>query len=299
MIADEFSPTVWASVICYQSNLKELEKLCECLSNQVERVLVLDNDNQSELCALASERIRVIPMLSNLGTAGAMNIAWQQAISENVDFMVCFDQDSAVDHDLVRALLSSWRRLEQGGARIGALGPAWTDPRTGYALKALTPTKWRRRRVDASAAPATEVDHLITSGCLISTRVIQDIGLFNTDLFLDYVDIEWSLRARHHGFRFYVTREAKMDHRIGERVLSVMGRSLWVHHPNRHYFLVRNHILLWRLRHISLPWKIRDGMQVMIKIFLLVLLASPRLTRMGWAVRGIWDGLRGRTGPIM
>lgn len=299
MITEGFRPTVWASVICYQGDLETVGRLCERLASQVERVLVLDNAGQTELLTLANERVSVLAMPSNLGTGGAMNIAWQKAMTEHIDFMVCFDQDSAIDSDLVTTLLARWQDLERSGMRIGAIGPAWSDPRTGRTLKALKPTRWRRQRVDASNAVTTEVDHLITSGCLISARAIRDIGFFNADLFLDYVDIEWSLRARHQGFHFYVTREANMRHEIGERVVTVLGRSLWVHRPNRHYFLVRNHLLLWRLPHISLPWKIRDAMQVAMKISLLVLLEPPRLARLGWAARGLWDGLRGRSGPIM
>lgn len=292
-------PLIWAAVICYQGDTKAIGRLCRTLSQQVDRVLVMDNGGDTKLREIADQTIRVIPMPVNLGTGGALNRAWQEALAARVDFMVCFDQDSQVNDDLIEKLLSGWQTLQSQGVRVGAIGPAWRDPRTGRILRALKPTRWRRHRVDANTAATIEVDHLITSGCLIGAQTIREAGLFKAELFLDYVDIEWSLRARHCGFHFFVTREAQMHHEIGERVVTVFGRSLWVHKPNRQYFLVRNHLLLWRYGHISLPWKIRDALQVAMKIGLLLLLQRPRLQRLGWAVRGLWDGLRGRSGPIM
>lgn len=292
-------PLVWAAVICYRGNQKAISRLCRDLSRQADRVLVLDNGGDTELRDIADQCIDVLPMPANLGTGGAMNLAWHKALAANVDFMVCFDQDSQVNDDLIEKLLAGWQTLQSQGVRIGAIGPAWRDPRTGRILRALKPTRWRRQRVDANTAASIEVDHLITSGCLIGAQTMREAGFFKAELFLDYVDIEWSLRARHCGFHFFVTREAQMRHEIGEQVVTVLGRSLWVHRPDRQYFLVRNHLLLWRLDHISLPWKIRDALQVALKIALLVLLQPPRLRRLAWAARGLWDGLRGRSGPIM
>jgi hypothetical protein len=128
--------------------------------------------------------------------------------------------------------------------------PAAATPRP------IAPAAWRRRRPDPDAVEALEVDHLITSGCLVHRRTYEMTGPFDEGLFLDYVDIEWSLRARARGFHFFVTRKARMAHRIGDSVISILGRSLWVHQPQRQYLLVRNHLLLWRRPFIPLSWTV-------------------------------------------
>ena len=90
-------PLVWAAVICYRGDKKAISRLCRDLSRQVDRVLVLYNGGDTELRDIADQCIDVLPMPANLGTGGAMNLAWHKALAEHVDFMVCFDQDSQVN----------------------------------------------------------------------------------------------------------------------------------------------------------------------------------------------------------
>ena len=291
---------IWAAVICYRADPKRITQLTDTLCQQVDRVLVIDNDAaQSSLAALCVDQTLYVPMACNRGTAAAMNCAWQMALKGNAEFLICFDQDSIVGTDLIANLRAWWEILRNAGNRPGAVGPAWKDPRTGRVLKALRPAGWRRQRVNADTAASTEVDHLITSGCLVHRDTWLTAGPFDEDLFLDYVDIEWSLRARNCGYRFYVTRHAQMRHEIGDRVISIFGRSLWVHQPVRQYLLVRNHLLLWRRPYIRLSWKCRDAIQVAVKTALVLALSRPRWQRLGWILRGLWDGLLGRSRPIM
>lgn len=300
--ATAFGPPdrIWAVIICYHAAQDTVASLARALVSQVARVLVIDNDaSQSTLAALQIDRVTYVPMPSNLGTAAAMNRAWQMALLEDVEFLICFDQDSVVTSDLVLSLGLRWEQLKRDGYGPGAVGPAWEDARTHRVLRALKPAGWRRQRIDADTADFVEVDHLITSGCLVHRDTWLKTGPFDERLFLDYVDIEWSLRARNCGFHFYVTRDARMQHAIGDSVISIFGRSLWIHQPIRQYLLVRNHLLLWRRPYIALSWKCRDAVQVAMKASLVFALRGPRWQRLLWIMRGIWDGLRGRSGPIM
>lgn len=291
---------IWAAIICYQADPKHVALLTRALCRQVEQVLLIDNDAaQSSLSALCVDRALYVPMTWNQGTAAAMNCAWQMALKGGAEFLVCFDQDSMVSDTLIANLHARWKTLRSDGDRPGAVGPAWKDPRTGRVLKALRPAGWRRHRISADAAISIEVDHLITSGCLVHRDTWLTSGPYDEGLFLDYVDIEWSLRARNCGYRFYVTRDAQMRHKIGDRVISIFGRSLWIHQPQRQYLLVRNHLLLWRRPYIRLSWKCRDAIQVAIKTVLVLALSSPRRQRLCWIVRGLRDGLQGKSGPIM
>jgi rhamnosyltransferase len=292
--------SVWAAIICYRASADAIRPLVQELLEQVDRVLIVDNGgSDSGLHQLDGPTLQYLAMPGNLGTAGAMNQVWNKARAEGIDFVVCFDQDSRIPPGFVDALTREFCRLEASGRRPGAIGPVWQDTRTERSLRPIAPAAWRRRRPDPDAVEALEVDHLITSGCLVHRRTYEMTGPFDEGLFLDYVDIEWSLRARARGFHFFVTRKARMAHRIGDSVISILGRSLWVHQPQRQYLLVRNHLLLWRRPFIPLSWKARDSLQVLMKISLLLLLRAPRLERLRWVGRALSDGLRGRSGPIM
>ncbi len=292
---------IWAAIVCYRAERSSIENLLSALLSQVSQVLIVDNDAEhSELSRLEGPCVTYLPMTGNHGTAGAMNSAWRAGLQGQAQFIVCFDQDSEISPGFVGSLLEQWQTLQRAsGQLIGGVGPVWRDRRTGRQLRALKPAGWRRQRVDGNSANHIEVDHLISSGCLIHRDSWRAVGPFDESLFLDYVDIEWSLRARNCGFHFYVTRDASMRHAIGDSVISIFGRSLWIHQPIRQYLLVRNHLLLWRRPYIRLNWKFRDAVQVAVKTALVLALSRPRWQRLGWVLRGLRDGLLGRSGPIM
>lgn len=292
---------IWAAIVCYRVEPSSIENLLSDLLGQVSRVLIIDNDAASSgLSRLEGPGVSYLPMTCNQGTAGAMNTAWRAGLQGQAEFMVCFDQDSEISPGFVGSLLRQWRKLQLASSQpIGGIGPVWRDRRTGRWLRALKPAGWRRQRVDSHSANHVEVDHLISSGCLIHRDAWLAVGPFDESLFLDYVDIEWSLRARSQGFRFFVTRDSEMRHSIGDSVVSIFGRSLWIHQPHRQYLLVRNHLLIWPRSYIPIGWKCRDAIQVAMKISLVILLRGPRWQRLVWVFRGLRDGLMGRSGPIM
>ncbi|MCV5831057.1 hypothetical protein OFN28_30780, partial [Escherichia coli] len=59
------------------------------------------------------------------------------------------------------------------------------------------------KNLEADSTGCVDVDHLIASGSLIPVDVFEKIGGMDDSLFIDYVDVEWSLRARYQGLRCY------------------------------------------------------------------------------------------------
>ena len=104
--------------------------------------------------------------------------------------------------------------------------------------------------------------YLLMSGVLLATtpKVAQrfgaaqfdEIGPFDTQFFIDYVDIEWCSRARAKGFELHGVPASHMEHSVGEGVLRVLGRRLPVHAPQRQYYLVRNARLFARKRQVPM-----------------------------------------------
>lgn len=290
---------VWACIICFQVQAASLKPLLDALRDQVDKILLLDNSSEwnGDIATLANAQVIYLPMSFNRGTAGAMNRAWELALAEGATAMLSFDQDSLPAAGMVAQLTSSLRGLQQGGLRPAAVGPGKIDPRNSRPFRLLQPVQPGFRHAPSGSAPTVEVDHLITSGCLISAEVYKAIGPFREELFLDYVDIEWSLRARALGYSLHTDPRTTMAHTIGDQVIQIAGRSLPVHKPLRDYLLVRNHLLLWPLPTTRLYWLLRDLRQVLLKVALLLTLRPQRLERLRWVIKGVWDGLRRRGGP--
>ncbi len=289
-------PAVWACIVCYQPQADALREMVASLQPQVDQVLVIDNaPGDPALLPADLGQAVYIPMTHNAGTAGAMNEAWRLALDAGVAYLVSFDQDSQPGPGLIECLLTAIS--SDHVPPLAAVGPAWVDARTQRTMRLLRPVRFLRRHVQAPVTGLVEVDHVITSGCLISAQAYRAVGPFNEDLFLDYVDVEWSLRARAAGYTIAIAAGCVMRHAIGERMIALAGRQLAIHKPQRNYLQLRNHLLLWRNPAIARAWLLSDLVQVVSKLTALIVLAPERLQRLGWIFQGLADGLRGKRGP--
>ncbi len=291
---------VWACVVCFRATADAVRQLLTILEPQVEQVMLVDNapDCARGLAGVGGPRTVYVPMRANLGTAGAMNEAWRRASDAGADYMISFDQDSRPDGALVEGLMASLKRLTASGRRVAAIGPRKVDPRNGQPMRILRPVRYMKRYAPGDAADVVQVDHLISSGCLAPMDAFRHVGPYNEALFLDYVDIEWCLRARAKGHEIVCDPRLSMLHVIGDRVVRIGQRSVWVHQPKRNGLLVRNHLLLWRVPTVHVLWLLSDLRLVLIKVLVQLGVAPPRRERLVWVLRGLLDGIRGKSGPM-
>ena len=56
---------------------------------------------------------------------------------------------------------------------------------------------------------------IISSGSLIHIDVFKKIGLFRDDFFIDYIDFEFSVRARLNDFQISLVKDAILYHKQG------------------------------------------------------------------------------------
>ena len=290
---------IWACVVCYNPEMLALERLVLILEPQVDRILLLDNSPEQRpgIGALLCPKVIYQNMPGNLGTAGALNRGWALAIAGGAGAVVSFDQDSAPTSDLVLELSRNFRVLCAAGNLVAAVGPRVVDPRSGHPARIRYPQRFFRTHVDSQCGPPIAVDHLIASGSLISTASFKIVGEFSEKLFLDYVDIEWSLRARLLGYSVYVAPGVLMNHTIGDKILRLGSHSLPIHKPYRTYLLVRNHLLLWRSPAAKLFWLLSDLRQLIFKVTILLISQPARLLRLKWILLGIWHGATGTSDP--
>jgi len=142
-------------------------------------------------------------------------------------------------------------------------------------------------------------DMVIASGCLIRRDVVDSIGLPRSDFFIDFVDFEYCLRARSHGYKIAVVSRASISHEIGNgRRIDIPGlRRLWIDQPPfREYYISRNlTYLAWWLRPNGATKRsvIRHLVSHMAGV---ALFSSRKLACLIRMIQGFHDGLRGRLG---
>jgi len=287
---------VIAIVVTYQPGLDLLDKLLNALFKQVDSVVIVDNGSTIDvsLCfkQYSSRQVAVIQLGKNMGVAFAQNRGIEYARGQEAQFVLLMDQDSIPEPEMVKILLSA-AILKVAGS----VGPRYLDTRQDNPPPFI---RVRGLRLERCSCPTLDsivsVDYLIASGCLIPMAVLNQVGGMREELFIDYVDIEWGLRARHFGYQSYGVCGARMTHCLGNEPIEYLSKKVPLHSPLRHYYHFRNAVLLYKERWVPGNWKLVDGWRLCLKYVFYSLFAKPRLAHWRMMTLGIWHGLRGKAG---
>jgi rhamnosyltransferase len=293
-------PLIVAVVVTYNPDLPRLAQQLAALQSQVQQIVLVDNGSSQNMVNWVQQLTGawptpwVLSLAENRGIAAAQNhgVAW--ARTQAASHILLMDHDSLPAPDMVSHLLHT---LQQR-ADAGAVGPWHADPRRTHASKPFVRIEGlaMRRLVCSDADTLLSVDHLIASGCLIPIAVLDRIGPFREDFFIDFVDVEWCLRARHAGYALYGVCAARLEHSLGDAPVRFLGREYLSHAPWRHYYHVRNALLLYREPWVPLNWKLVSAWRLVLKMGFQVLVPASRWQHLGQIAQGIWHGLLGLAG---
>lgn len=296
--------TICAVIVSYFPERAKLERLLHALRDQVTHIVVVDNGSRDEQIAwlasvAADPRPALIRLGDNRGVARAQNVGIEHAQALGCDGVVLFDHDSLPEPDMVAKLVDALTRLASGGATVAAVGPRYSDLRQDNPppFIRIVGISVARQRCDTDDA-LVEVDYLISSGCLIPLSAIDRVGPMHDELFIDYVDIEWGLRAKAAGLQCYGVCGARMQHELGDAPIRFRGRMIPHHSPLRHYYHVRNAVWMYRQPTYPFHWKIADGYRLLLKYGFYTLFAPPRHKHWWMMTKGIAHGLLGRLGRL-
>ena len=290
-------------VVTYNPDPVRLRQLLDAVLPQVRDVRLVDNGSAAAtlawLRALADPRLQLVELGDNRGIAAAMNVGIAAARAAGCSHLLLLDHDSVPAPSMVADLLQALALVRRDGRGVAAVGPRYLDERQDNPPPFI---RVRGLRVERCPCPTpdtiVEVDYLISSGSLIPAATLDAVGGMAEELFIDYVDIEWGLRARRLGFQSYGVCAARMAHDLGDAPIEFMGRRLPLHSPLRHYYHFRNAVWLYRSRDLPLHWKCADGWRLLLKYGFYSLFARPRLDHFRMMSRGVLDGLRGRMGRL-
>lgn len=279
---------VWAVTVTFNP---EPDVVANILSyaDQVDRVIVIDNGSSSESAAvfegLQHPRIEFLSMDLNVGIAAALNRGCARAHQAGAEWVITFDQDTRVGRQYVREMLDAyaqWPRQEQ----VAVLAPSYYDE-----------TGDRVYRANGAPGDAVrEVKTAFTSGVFIKLDVIEQAGLFEEKLFIDYVDHDFALRVLGMGYSILEARDVLCNHRLGKmRVHSTVGGKTFTsthHAPVRRYYMSRNRLVLYRRFFVIEPlWVLNDIKAMFKELVKILLVEEQKIRKLAHIVRGLLHGL--------
>jgi rhamnosyltransferase len=286
-------PSVCGIIVTYHPTAEMVRKFAEVLAQVAELVVVDNGSSAEEVQALreASTAIgfHLLHNPENLGIATALNqgVTWAQGRNHNWVFLL--DQDSFVTDGLVRSLITTWESHPEREL-VGTICPLYRDPISGETAKT---------RPAADGAPV----YTLTSGSLLPLWIFQQIGMFADEYFIDYVDVEFSLRMRAKGYRILEARDAILNHSVGSpterQLLGLFRYHLSNHSYVRRYYMYRNRLVTIRKYFKRFPrWALYD-FYVLNKDFLKIAIAETDRTRKVHAMlRGAIHSFTGRMGRM-
>ncbi|MEN9423884.1 MAG: dTDP-rhamnosyl transferase RfbF [Pseudomonadota bacterium] len=300
---EDLKPYVVAVVVTHYPDLALLGRQLISLVPQVTAVVIVDNGSSDDLVAWNAQGgfsvTDVIALGENRGIATAHNMGIRWARQRQATFVLLMDQDSIPAADMVKQLLA----IAATYPSLAAAGPRYWDERQAVGSNKLTAfirlEGLRLKRCSCDTADAViPVSYLVSSGCLIPMAVLDKVGDMRDEFFIDYVDFEWGLRAAQQGLQSYGVCAAHLQHRLGDSHIRFFKKNIPLHRPVRHYYLLRNAVILYKEPSVSLRWKIADGVRLLLKCIFYVMFAKQRLTHGRMILLGGWHGLLGKMGKF-
>ena len=288
--------------VSFRPDLQALGTQLATLRSQVDHMLVMNNnvEDRSILATCQAHGAQLISLGRNTGIGFAQNRGIELAIQSGADAILLMDQDSEPQPGMVRLLVEALAQNPQAAAA----GASSVDLRTKRRSYFEWDTgSWPGRWTPAVGLSGQTVHaaYLIASGSLLRVAALHTIGLMREDWFIDHVDTEWSLRARSKGWIMLGVADAQLGHRLGDKVTKIwFGRPRQVphHSPQRNYYMFRNALLLLQEPFVAAHWR-RYHLTRLVQLFFFFLAVAPqRWLRLRLMLRGLSDGLRGRTGPM-
>ncbi|CAI2136853.1 rhamnosyltransferase [Serratia fonticola] len=291
-------PIVAGIVVTYNPEHDFFEKQIENLSKQLDLLYIVDNGSKdtSFVNFAIGKGISYHLLNENVGLASAQNVAIKLAQKDKVTHVILFDQDSLISDDFVKNELHSESQLLNRGINVAAIGPVFYDGTTDYDYPATKYIGPFIHRVKIAEKPI-EATFIIASGSLIRMEVLEKVGFMKDELFIDYIDVEWGLRAASLGYKSYITPLARMKHTIGDERVKIFGKLLSIHSDIRKYYLSRNSFYMLRLGYVPFGYKLRECVFNFVRITVGIYFSKNRINCFKMVSKGILDGITNKFGP--
>lgn len=285
---------VCAVIVTFRPSSDVLQNLTKVRS-EVDGLVVVDNGSSAEELApfrLSTEGLHfeLIENRKNLGIAAALNKGVRWAQSQGYKFVALFDQDSTAPEGFIEAMLLDYKSHPRPD-EVAIVTPVHLNRKTGES------------RTPFYGKDGNPLDPL-TSGSLIPTAVFDRTGLFEEDLIIDYVDVEYALRAYALGFTTLLARKAILWHVAGSprqhRIFGLKSIKTTHHSAARRYYMTRNRLVMtFRYGKQHPRWCITVLDALFRETLKVALVEEDRMQKLLNIARGVFDAFRSRMGKVV
>ena len=255
-------------VILYHPDIKQLSENINTYVHGLKELYIYDN-SEIQTPGIEAALNNLHPCIkyqffnNNEGIAKRLNQAVEAAMQTQYDYLLTMDQDSSFkpgDFEKYKSLIQKgdYTKVAQFGINC-------------------------QPHITISSEQPQEALTLITSGSILNLSLVKKVGDFNEDLFIDFVDAEFSYRVVQHGLINLMFSNILLNHALGNLV---SGRSVLtfkkslriIHAPIRAFYITRNGLFLL-FKHKGLSEEMKKDVIRCMKILKNDLIYHPQLTQ--------------------
>ncbi|MEJ2905646.1 rhamnosyltransferase [Pedobacter panaciterrae] len=285
---------VFAVIVTYNPDFDHVANLCKVLIQSNCNVVFVDNSGNGGLDKFSKvAEVSVLDLGTNEGIAHAQNVGIDYAVKQGADTIVFFDQDSQIELNFLSALLAP---LVIGTPKVVA--SVFFDAKQGYEYPSFRFSRFGLlKKIYSTGKQAPyPVDVIISSGSAATIAVFDIAGVMDEAFFIDFVDIEWSIRCRRNNIPIEIVPQAIMRHSIGETSINLGVMRGFIHSAQRSYYKVRNPFLLLRKADIPKALAVKEIVAAMVHQLLFIFAVKKKQDYIKSYMYGILDGIKGITG---
>lgn len=219
------APLVYA-VVTNWNGLDDTSECIESLQNSTYpnlQVVIVDNGSTDDSPNVLAERFpkaAQVRMERNGAVTAAYNAGLRYALNHNADYVLMLNNDTILDGEMTALLVEFAGR----DAKFGLVTPKiyyYDRPdviwfaggmRSRFDLGAYGTGEGEMDSLENSTAK--EVDYAWACGMLMSREMLESVGLFDTQFYLYYDDVDYSIRVQEAGYGIWYVPEAKMWHKV-------------------------------------------------------------------------------------
>ena len=301
--------SVVAVVVTY--NRKNL--LQQCLrailsqTRQVEEIIVVDNasmDGTDELIKHKFPEITYIRLRENTGGAGGFSEGLKIAYARESTWIWLLDDDCLPYQDTLERLLEPVKGINSIGIIGSVIEYEGGMPLLGWVFQGAKRIDLRpefaqdKRYLEVAGAPFTSL--------LIASSIIPIVGFPRADFFIWNDDVEFCYRVRKAGYKIIIATASKVRHPLPRQAMcrSIFGirRQKLIVPAWKVYYEARNSVLVWREMRYHKDVSFASVATVFTNQLKAagndILYLDRKLERVLWRMRGMLDGIRGKSGVL-
>jgi rhamnosyltransferase len=221
-------------IIAFNPEISKLISNVESIITDVDQLLIYKNsiiENEEYFQNKFGKKILFLGNENNVGIGKALNQGVNWAKENGYTHLLTLDQDSYFKN----GHLANFRKIiefQKSNINIGIF-----IPNLVYKNQLL---------LCGNDQPYFVLDG-ITSGSIFPLIIFDKVDGFNNYLFVDCVDYEFCYRIKYqYGLNTLLIPNVHLVHELGYSTKSVLGFTTLNYNSIRTFYLVRNHIMLWK-----------------------------------------------------